>query len=380
VTTSASVRHSNDPDHHPALDGLRGCAVSGVLFFHVTASFEFAPSSTLGEALLPLAEAGRLGVDLFFVLSGFLITGILLSTRGYTGYFRSFYARRALRIFPAYYSCLLVIAALCLVQPALRAPFAEAWPWYATFLTNLRFAFFDGGVEEARHLWSLAVEEQFYLLWPLAIAVLPRRALLPSVLCAIALIAVSRARWEPPTGSAIYLCTWTRADGLLCGAAVALAREHTLLWRRLCKVAPYVLAVTFACWVVPASNQPFDRYVATFSLVSCMFAALLMICLRLDERRGHSALLHGRIMQRLGQRSYGIYLIHYLLSLYVTPTLYSLGELGWAIALVTVAVASYVLAELSYRYLEAPWLELKRHFPRPQAAAEPSAAISNALG
>src|SRR5690349_12365341 len=162
----------------PALDGLRGLAVLGVLIVHAKILLNTAPP--FENALRTLSEFGAYGVDLFFVLSGFLITGILLDTRDSANYFRTFYARRFLRLFPIYYGYLLVIA---LVLPALHhavrtsmEDYGGSWGWYLAYLSNWK-AGHGASDPFLGHFWSLAVEEQFYLLWPAMIFLVPRRML-----------------------------------------------------------------------------------------------------------------------------------------------------------------------------------------------------------
>src|SRR4051794_16589890 len=151
----------------PALDGVRGCAILGDLVAHAFAS-------------LPGSASGVLGVDLFFVLSGFLITGILLDTRERPDYFRSFYTRHALRLFPLAFLYLGVVAALPLIHQLLGVHGASyyegSWWWYTLYVSNLKPSH---GARDPYlwQFWSLSVEEQFYLLWPLVIWWLGRKRL-----------------------------------------------------------------------------------------------------------------------------------------------------------------------------------------------------------
>jgi peptidoglycan/LPS O-acetylase OafA/YrhL len=355
---------NNALPHLPSLDGLRAIAVVGVLAFHVTVMAEFPPGGAVEAALQQLAIMGRNGVDLFFVLSGFLITGILLSTRDRAGYFFSFYARRALRIMPAYYFTLLVIALVCTLDPELREAMARTWLWYAVYLTNIRFAFFEvGSVELTRHMWSLAIEEQFYLVWPLVVAFLPRRALLPVTCTAIVLIAVSRGVWATSgaDSSALYMATWTRADALLVGAVLAFVHTRSASWAELVKIAPLVLALSVGClWLQPVMDW-LERYSASYTLFAIQSAALITLCVSADERGKHW--LHHPLLQWIGRRSYGLYLIHFPLALYMAPW-GSERHLPWLLTLLLVAALSGCLAAVSFRYIEAPLLKLKDHIPR----------------
>ena len=167
----------------PALDGLRGIAIAAVMVFHFTLYGPYSNAlmrglPAIGPAL-HLAMAGWGGVDLFFVLSGYLITAILLRTKAAPGYFRRFYARRVLRIFPLYYLFLAVgIALSSRLPPAWSAEGSwQLWLW--TYLTNFKIgsAGWSSVPRAYEHFWSLAVEEQFYLLWPLLVFKLDERRL-----------------------------------------------------------------------------------------------------------------------------------------------------------------------------------------------------------
>ena len=167
--------------HIPALDGLRGIAIILVMLFHLT---YFLPGVPLDVAFLRLTNYGWTGVDLFFVLSGFLITGILLEAKGTPNYFKNFYARRALRIFPLYYG---FVAFLIFVYPLAAAQFRaerdilveNRW-WVLGYAVNWIVAWtgdFGRTPLGTGGFWSLAIEEQYYLMWPAVVLLLSRRVL-----------------------------------------------------------------------------------------------------------------------------------------------------------------------------------------------------------
>ncbi|HEX6051682.1 MAG TPA: acyltransferase, partial [Gemmatimonadaceae bacterium] len=168
--------------HVPALDGVRGLAVALVLVCHV--AWDFSSPSYMERGLIEVARAGWIGVDLFFVLSGFLITGILLDTRGGPKYFRHFYVRRTLRIFPLYYA---ILVGVFVITPLVAATRDRRWftdivdqqGWFWTYTSNV-FLAVTGRWEQTGilgHFWSLAVEEQFYLIWPAVVLLLSPRQL-----------------------------------------------------------------------------------------------------------------------------------------------------------------------------------------------------------
>src|SRR5688572_21342309 len=215
----------------PALDGVRGLAILLVVIFHHTLMRQ---ETLVDRVYVNVARFGSSGVDLFFVLSGFLITGILLDSKGGSHYFRNFYIRRTLRIFPLYFAFLFYVFRVCpLIWPDTplarmsrdaMAGTSEAWYWL--YASNLLFARDETfGHPNLAVTWSLAIEEQFYLVWPLVVALTSRRALLWTCVALMAgaltvrvwLVAVG-AHWILP-----YVLPMCRIDALAAGALVALA-------------------------------------------------------------------------------------------------------------------------------------------------------------
>src|SRR5262249_32690328 len=228
-------------NHIPGLDGVRGLAILVVLI-HNVGYFE-EPTDSLAIKIIRLGiGSGWIGVQLFFVLSGFLITGILLDTKLDAHYFRSFYVRRVLRIFPLYYLTLIVAF---LALPHLmdlgdwpeQARRYEIWHW--SYLTN-----WFGSVPGLSHFWSLAVEEQFYLIWPFVVFSLSTDRLMRT--CGALVVTALLIRIVMVVGHAPvswnYTFTITRWDALGCGAAIAVAMrdpfwyERVSRWLRLCVI------------------------------------------------------------------------------------------------------------------------------------------------
>ena len=221
--TDEAISHApQDPrlaGHVPVLDGVRGIAILAVIIFHAVT---FETHNRFELALAMGAAFGWAGVDLFFVLSGFLITGILLKARGGAGYYRTFYLRRSLRIFPLYFA---LCAVLFVVMPTIygwHSPTGEmltaAAPWYLTYTLNIRMALFGGAgaVFTTSFLWSLAVEEQFYLLWP-AIVKRVRLEHLSRLCLAIVVAALFWRIWMVSSGHVMagYVLLPSRMDGLM---------------------------------------------------------------------------------------------------------------------------------------------------------------------
>jgi peptidoglycan/LPS O-acetylase OafA/YrhL len=383
--------------HLPALDGLRGIAVLLVLGFHFL-HLDGAVGHPLDRAVLGIARAGWCGVDLFFVLSGFLITGILLDAKGNPGWLSVFWARRALRIFPLHYAYL---GALFLLAPMLLpaagfavAPGVQAWFW--GYAGNVLFALrgtFDGAPRFTAHLWSLAVEEQFYLLWPLVVALLSRRGV--AWACALAVVAAATLRIAllshgPAFANAAYVLMPCRMDALAVGGLVAaLARSEDGL-ARLRRLAPATLLVAAAVvgWVAIwrgglfGGDPEVQRW--AFGPLAFGFAAVLVLAITCDPATPLARGLSWRWLRSVGRISYGLYVLHYpvfqlieargLRASSLPPLLGS--HLPAAIAVSAVALsASVVVAIASYRLLEAPCLALKDRVPQ-RLRGPPTGSVS----
>ena len=214
--------------HIPALDGLRGIAVILVVFVHANLRFSgpFGSSSQLDVIVARVLGSLWVGVDLFFLLSGFLITGILLDAKGSALFFRNFYVRRALRIFPLFYGFLLASQAIPRIMGVLR--FLKVGradgAALALYYYNVKAGLFGHTTEYFQHFWSLCVEEHFYLFWPLIVNALNLKRL--QVVCVVAIICEPVVRLVAIVSGAplqaAYLLTPFRLDGLLCGALIAI--------------------------------------------------------------------------------------------------------------------------------------------------------------
>ena len=365
--------------HVPLLDGVRGLAVLLLLSHQLVLDvLPDAGAPTSDRLLDRLMQPGWIGVQLFFVLSGFLITGVLLDTKGRGGYFRSFYGRRVLRIFPLYY-LLLVVLSFVLPRlghvPLLQAD-PRAMPLAWIYLSNWTLTV----PAPIGHCWSLAVEEQFYLVWPFVVAALsaPRLLRFCFVLAALALgfrIGVWTLGLSPEIA---YQNTFARMDALALGAAGAiLLRDPAAVarWapglRRALLVAG--VAVAIAAILGLARTGPVTQ-IAGYSLLAISFALLIAVGV-LEQAAGGgriSAALSARPLRLFGKYSYAIYIIHLPLHIFVSKVLLAdvvafRGEgrhlaiqLAYAIVMTGVLLA---LAMLSYHLFEKHFLKLKRFFP-----------------
>lgn len=374
----------------PELDGIRGIAIGMVLIAH---HFEVVtrPGSALAYALVPLRLGGT-GVDLFFVLSGFLIGGILLDARESSNYFRVFYTRRFFRIVPIY-AILLVSAGLVryLSDAGIIRGFSEIfvgrlpWWYFATFLQNVGMSIHQvWGTFPLGVTWSLAVEEQFYLTLPLLIRFLDRRALLRFILLAIAGAPLLRAFFfhHDPTN----LFTWytlmpCRADSLLLGVLGAIMlreprlRDWFLDHRRLSSL---VLGFFLAGYAFVGWRSPKDRWFMPtigFTLLALIYLGFLLYAL-LYRDSWISRCLRWKWLCGLGVIAYGTYLFHeFLLGMFFrrTPWIYSWHDVGLSLLALAVTI---VFCRLSWVYFEKPLVKIGHRTSYQFGEAAPSAGGS----
>jgi len=369
-------------DHVPALDGIRGIAIIVVLIHN--AAFILKPS----HAMLPkvasiITTTWWTGVQLFFVLSGFLISGILLDALGSRRYFRNFYVRRTLRIFPLYYAFLVVVFVVGgLAGDAVWRATAETNQiWYWTYLSNWTSPF-GHGIPGLSHFWSLAVEEQFYLIWPLVIAVLRGKRLI--VACLILIIAAPITRYllhvyGLPAATA-YEFTIARWDALAMGALLAAlmrASQPGALGRVMNFTGSAALAALAGVvfWRRGFEGDDIAVQVAGQSLFAILSMWVIYACA--SPTTGTQGFIRSfassRWLRFFGKYSYAIYVFHFPIHRLAThwltdavngaDTNWRLLRLGLYLAFIT--ALSILAAMISWRVLEKPFLDLKeRYAPR----------------
>lgn len=387
------------PAHLPALDGLRGIAILLVMV-HMFTLLEPHPG-LVAYVYYKFNYVGWTGVQLFFVLSGFLITGILLDSRASENYYRSFFARRALRIFPLYFAVLTVAFVLVpmfgTVPPAIaRDQPNQLWLW--TYMENWA-GILGFGSRAFPHFWSLAVEEQFYLLWPFLIYRLsPEKCLRFCLALAVASLAIRCwLVWGGASHEVIYPNSFCRMDALGLGAAAAAAfripvwREWLIARRNILLRAAFILTlvgivVTRGFWHMTTVGQTVG-----YSLLSVIFVMLLSTAVahdQADARREPNAgarssrwarLLRWPPLRTLGKYSYGMYVFHKPLHDFAgVPLVQALGlpvaqsvavDLAYVLVMVLVTLA---MAALSYHLFEIHFLGMKRFFvPRARPQPDP---------
>ena len=381
--------------HVPALDGIRGLAILMVMVYHLTL---LPGRAGIDRAWAAVAAFGWAGVDLFFVLSGFLITGILCEARGgHPGaYFRNFYARRTLRIFPLYYA---VMVLLLVVLPRLPHPQAARYGevggeqlWYWTYLSNfaigLRHEWNLGSIDVS---WSLAIEEQFYLVWPAVVLLLGRRALMSFCAAVVAVAVLSRTALTLGGGHpiAISVLTPCRMDALALGAFLALAVRGpggvaALVSRaRLGAVVSLLLLVPLFVaqgpkWgVVHGPGQMIG-----YSLLGVFYACILLLAVSRPGRSPLNRLFSQRWLTTFGRYSYALYLFHLPIGVCLRESVLRPGRIpallgshlpGQLLFYAAGIGLSLAAALVSWRFYESPLLGLKRFFPT-RAVACPAVA------
>lgn len=357
----------------PGLDAIRGLAILLVTVYR----FNGGAAEEYANPAFRLATLGFRGVDLFFVLSGFLITGILLDAKRQPGYFQNFYARRALRIFPLYFGVLVAaFLVLPIVSPRAGAMFAEArdhqaWLWlYGTNILQAKsggwpFGYFD-------HFWSLAVEEHFYLVWPLVIYFANHRATIAACVTVIVLAPAARVMWLMMGGNDVApeVFTLFRADSLAMGALAAVLMKQQ----------------SAAAWLVPVSRHGLWLLALVLILLklsgrrwltlpdtvfAALFACLIVVVMTARTESFAGRFWNSSWLQFFGKYSYAMYVFQFPLIPILAPIL-SVEILAGYVGNASLARIAYIvlmtaitttLAVASWHLYEKHFLAFKRFFP-----------------
>lgn len=379
----------NVQSHVKPLDGIRGLAVLAVLFFHF-GDLSHAHSFAL-RAIGAVKDAGWIGVDIFFALSGFLITSILYQTRNDTNGAVNFYARRALRLFPLFYGVWIGIALyLFLTHQPWRAGYA-LYLFYAGNFIAVKYGFV--GTLGVAHFWSLAVEEQYYLIWPWLVWKIHnyrtmKMILLGSLLLSFLIKLVLIALHVNPLVA--YYTLPTHIESIAMGSFVAFAvQRHEEKW--LVGMSRILLPVSAACVVsLGVMNRGLNFGSPMIQLIGYPLLGLLacsLIVRSLEPGSWTARAMTNPVLRFYGRYSYGLYvynyLLHHLLKKYlypsmgnhiVNPPVLNVAYLVSCFAILT------VISVLSFHLCEDPFLHLKRKFAsspdRHQSAVSPQVAAA----
>ncbi|MFZ2960683.1 MAG: acyltransferase [Candidatus Ozemobacteraceae bacterium] len=369
TTASKDVR----PERLPVLDGVRGCAILMVIIWHyghcLVINTANLPPDHLAFRILSYCGMFWSGVDLFFVLSGFLIGGILLDNRMADNYFKVFYVRRILRIFPIYYISvgLFLLAGWFGLPPAydfLVKGSLPAWS-YVTFTQNIAMAWKTTfGPSWLDATWSLAIEEQFYLLIPFLIWYFSRTTLYGIIFFTILGAPLLRMMW--PGFSAFVGLPW-RADALMLGVLLACA-IRSAAFREFCRCHRLAVQGGWLMLVIGfciMSRGMGNFGVFSFSWLNACYAGIILIGLSYEDS-WLAAFLRSRFLLWLGRLSYGIYLSHQVVIGFLfasfagkPPGINCLRDMGLVLAALGI---TFILTELSYRFFEKPILAYGRWF------------------
>jgi len=373
--------------HIPALDGLRGVAILLVMFIHFTV---INPIGTIEVWFQKVAYLGMHGVDLFFVLSGYLITSILLDTKGKENFLRNFYMRRILRIFPLYYA---IVALSFLILPILLSHFTAGtaklarfdavsgdWIWYVLYCSNFLIA----RTEAIRHgildvTWSLAIEEQFYMIWGITVLLsdkkLLKRICISVIFCALlfrTVLWLSGFSWLQ-----IYMLTPSRIDTIAWGAMISIiTRSSDYDAEKLTKDARIIMVITgiilsiffmseFLHYASPVS------YTIGYSLIGAFFAQILISVLNAPKGSIVNRIFASGFLTFFGKYSYAIYLFHLPIRAVIRDLFFGDKQfhtlpgpaIVWQMVFYIVATLAVIPPTLLSWYLfENPFLKLKKYF------------------
>ena len=340
-----------------SLDGLRCICILLVIWHH-------SPLRASEELWPTLLTRGFSGVDFFFVLSGYLITTLLLREETRNGRFsiRGFYWRRILRIIPVYF-LVVTLVALWWIGVRGQDQYLDLLPYYYLFLAN----FLNGDIPLLTPMWSLSVEEQYYLIWPALLLLLPARiAVRAGILVGLIVLSVlvgagalPAIEVAPATSEATFILPMQSYAAILIGSLAALTlhaqRGFQVLWGIFGHrwSAPLFSAVLVLIWAI----MPLDLTGIPFLVMHLTMAAII-IALVMREDNGLAPILTIKPVARIGAISYGLYLWH-LIGRHIGVEVGAVAGDSMLIANVIYVVASIAIAEVSFRFFESYFLQLK---------------------
>jgi peptidoglycan/LPS O-acetylase OafA/YrhL len=370
------IQQPKRPKYIAALDGIRGLAILLVLLIHIQQTGVVPAEFHLLNLVM---HGGWCGVDLFFVLSGFLITLGLLDSKGSSNYFSAFYMRRVLRIFPLYYTVLAsVIVCSALFAHYMIFPSWRGWiPQHLLFVENWWMPWKDLTNNVLAHFWSLGIEEQFYFVWPACVWLLPRRrlAVLSVAVCAAVLaLRFYVIQHYNPLPLVVFMNTVTRVDTLMVGALCAIVMRDRTLLAHVRRWLPTVAAIGACCVAVIVvgvrgiSAQRYYTQTLGFTALALTFGPLVMWAyLFRGSSNWYDRFFSMRPLTDLGKYSYGIYVYHYPViviakMLFGTSAWFGHDNLRGLLFSFGAVVIAICVAVVSYELFEKRFLRLKRYF------------------
>lgn len=353
--------------YYPALDGLRGIGCLLIVVYH---NFPFLHSYLFFSWL---------AMDIFFVLSGFLITDILLNSFGERNYLKNFYVRRILRVFPLYYTSLILF--LFIIPKLFTLPiridyFIANQIYFWTFTQNWLLIFHPVPSQSyLNHLWSMGVEEQFYLLWPLVFALIKKPKILLGMLILLLLSFITLRFWlwtqHIPKMPYYGFYMFTRIDGICIGCMVALLQKINVkfLTKNTALIVFAFAGINFLFYAVNLRFNDSFPYLALvgFSTFSMMFGLLVHDIVNRTTKLV-TTIFDVNVLKFLGRISYGTYIFHWPMYLLLNPYIikWAEGSINFVspqlFSSVIITILAYVTGFLSYRYFELRFLRLKKYF------------------
>ncbi len=400
-SNKSTEQQAADSTYWDALDGVRALAV-GLVFFHHVGPFPGSDQNSFATCLNRVAQWGWIGVDLFFVLSGFLITFLLVREKqtSSTVSIKNFYVRRALRIWPLYYAILflafIVVPATAPQHPSaagwaefllrVGAPFAFFAGNYATMLDFPAVSYFEQSIRLSTPwilgilapLWSLSIEEQFYLAWPWVVQRIPSvKTLIGLILIIWAATATIRLLILSQLGPDLitpphvwyYMNTIARLDPLMAGSLLAciVATYSGFVLnsiRKYCAAGLFVvLGLPTLIAVFPNISQVSSVHFFTLLLVSLLGLSLTALCLSPGPVQ---KIFANPVLTFIGRRSYAFYLLHHVVIMFVSVNVMNHIHLAksssWGVKVAISFVVTVLLSHLSFIWIESPFLALRKQF------------------
>ncbi|TRW22589.1 acyltransferase [Flavobacterium zepuense] len=345
--------------HFNELDGVRAIAALMVMFFHFFK--EFTATDKLLVLIQKVAIFGQTGVSLFFVLSGFLITRILINTKSTPNFFYNFYLRRTVRIFPLYYLFLIIYF---FVVPALEhtqiVPFNEQI-YFWVYLQNIGMTF-NWNLSGPNHYWSLAVEEHFYMIWPLLVYYLSKKGIKIAIFGIIIMALITRILLIN-NGYGVFYFTFARVDELALGALLAIWEINERLKsensKKFLLLALTALVPTILLWTVTGGKGLDIIQITKFILLALCYLGLIGWLITVNETNIIKKSLKHKWLSYTGKISYGLYVYHPLCFMLIKRHLQPDNILLY---FVLCFVSAFILASMSYYLFESKFLHFKKYF------------------